>query len=133
MTDRRSPFLPLPKALVVLLLSGLLFLQAGMSGVAASSVASEAGVSRIVICGAGGMTTITIAADGSRTVENGGEREAAQCPFCLLALADLPERAVAALAIELRQVRLRAPSAAPLARIACVDYARAIRAPPRTV
>lgn len=108
-------------------------MQAGLSGVAARSVASEAGVSRIVICGAGGMATITIAADGSRTVENGGEREAAQCPFCLLALADLPERAVSALAIELRQVRLRAPNADPLTRIACLDHARAIRAPPRTV
>lgn len=133
MTEHRSSLLPFSKGLVLLLLSGLLLVQTSIAGFGSGSAASEEGASRIVICGAGGVTTITIAADGTRTVEDGGEREAAQCPFCLISPAVVPECEAAALTIDLRPIRQRTPSSTPLARAANVDPACAIRAPPQTV
>jgi len=130
MTHRRSSFLSGLKLSLAVLLTGLLFVQTSLTSLASGVPASEAGETRIVICGAGGVTTITIAADGTRTVENGGEREAAQCPFCLLSLSMVPDCGIGLLAIEQRQIRQNASWPAISRRSARVDHARAIRAPP---
>lgn len=111
--------------------SALLVVQTALATHGASA-ATEAGVTRIVICGAGGVTTITIAADGTRSVEQGDDTAAAQCPFGLVAMADVAACGLATMPVALPVSGPLRPACSPHRRIVRVDPARAIRAPPAT-
>ncbi|MCW9041817.1 MAG: hypothetical protein OQK05_00620 [Pseudopelagicola sp.] len=67
-------------------LAGLLFLQSTMAFGGASVVSGDAGI-QIVICGANGVQTITVDADGNLISEAGGEgapSTTGHCPFCIV-------------------------------------------------
>lgn len=85
MKAKRNWIMPL-RQICGIFLAGLLFLQSTMAFGGASVLRSEAGI-QIVICGANGVQTVTIDADGnliSETGEEGAPSTTGHCPFCIV-------------------------------------------------
>ena len=116
-------------------LAGLLFLQSTMAFGGASVVQGDAGI-QIVICGANGVQTVTIDADGnliSEAGEEGAPSTTGHCPFCIVG----PALEIASPGVALRSVvfhrlsyQVRAEAIAPQERRA---RGHGIRAPPVSV
>lgn len=116
------------KIAISAMLSVLLLLQTTF---AAITPASQDGV-QIVICGAGGLQTITLNPDGTLDTDDQGRNSGANCPFCIVGLcAEATPAAgvsIVRLAFRMRPAFGADQQVAPL-RVARL---RAIRAPPRT-
>ena len=110
----------------------LLVLQTAIASFAMSPVTNGDGV-QIVICGAGGLRTITLDSEGNPTENPAGGAMQGDCPFCVIgyALAD-----VAPVTVE-TGLSFRTEAFAPPIPVFAIGpptgRAHAIRAPPKTI
>ncbi|MYM54405.1 hypothetical protein [Thalassovita mangrovi] len=78
------------RGLGTLFLSFLLTLQVSLAFFPVQAAASGDGI-QIVICGAGGMRTVTYDPTDGTITEGSGEEVVTKCPFCIIGLAAFTE------------------------------------------
>jgi hypothetical protein len=121
------------RGLGTLFLSFLMTLQVSLAFFPVQAAASGDGI-QIVICGAGGMRTVTYDPTDGTITEGTGEEVVTKCPFCivrLVAFTDAP--ACLPVAIDLKPVQIGHRFAFDLPDDLRHERPSAIRAPPATL